>query len=231
MQEVQHQAKRENPLINILMNVVFPTLILTKLSKPEYLGQTWAFATAILFPVAYGIYDLILRKKYNVFSIIGFVSVLLTGGIGLLKLDGEWIVVKETSIPLLMGLIVIIMEKLDRSFIRMLFKEIIDLEKIENAYQEKSMSEVFKKDLRFSSYGLGLSFLLSAILNYVLAKLVLKGAPGTVEFNESLGTMTALSFPVITIPMMLMFGFIMVRFFRNVKNVTNLEPEDLIRNS
>ncbi|GAB4024388.1 MAG: MFS transporter [Bdellovibrio sp.] len=223
--------KRENPLLNILMNVAIPTLVLTKLSKPEYLGQKWSFIIAILFPVIYGIYDLILRKKYNLFSIIGFVSVLLTGGIGLMHLDGEWIVVKETSIPLLMGVVVILMEKMDKSFIKLLFKEIIDLEKIESAYAEKKMSGTYLKVLRFSSYGLGLSFLLSAILNYVLAKVVLKGAPGSVEFNESLGTMTALSFPVITIPMMLMFGFIMYRFFKNVKDVTNLEPEELIRNS
>ena len=128
--------KRENPLINIAMNVVIPTLILTKLSKPEYLGQNMGFVVAIAFPVAYGIYDLIFRKKYNLFSIIGFISVLLTGGIGLLKLDGGWIVVKETSIPLLMGIVVIVMERFNKSFIKIIFKEVIDLEKIEQAYNE-----------------------------------------------------------------------------------------------
>lgn len=221
--------KKENPLINIAMNVIIPTLILTKLSKPEYLGQNLGFIVAIAFPVAYGIYDLLLRKKYNIFSIIGFISVLLTGGIGLLKLDGAWIVVKETSIPLLMGVAVIVMERFDKSFIKIIFKEVIDLERIEQAYNEKNMADNLQKSWKWASYGLGMSFLLSAILNFILAKLVLTGAPGSVEFNESLGKMTALSFPVITIPMMIMFAIIMVRFFKNVKTVTNLEPEDLIR--
>ncbi|PIP94437.1 MAG: MFS transporter [Bdellovibrio sp. CG12_big_fil_rev_8_21_14_0_65_39_13] len=221
--------KKENPLINIFMNVVIPTLILTKFSKPEYLGQNLGFIIAIAFPVAYGVYDLILRKKYNIFSIIGFVSVLLTGGIGLLKLDGSWIVVKETSIPLLMGIIVIVMERFGKSFVKKIFMEVLDLEKIEKAYDEKNMAVDLQQSWKWASYGMGLSFLLSAILNYVLAKVVLTGAPGSVEFNESLGKMTALSFPVITIPTMIMFMIIMYRFFKNVKDVTNLEPEDLIR--
>jgi hypothetical protein len=35
---------------------------------------------------------------------LGFVSVLLTGGIGLLQLDPKWIAVKEAAVPAVIGL-------------------------------------------------------------------------------------------------------------------------------
>ena len=41
-------------------------------------------AIAVLFPVAYGTYDFVRRKKWNFLSILGAISALFTGGIGLI---------------------------------------------------------------------------------------------------------------------------------------------------
>ena len=46
----------------------------------------------------------------------------------------------------------------------------------------------------------GWVFFLSSLLNYLLAVIILTAEPGTVAFNEQLGKMTALSFPVIALP-------------------------------
>ena len=54
-------------------------------------------------------------------------------------------------------------------------------------------------------------------MNYLLAKWIVTSAPGTVEFNEQLGEMTFLSYPVIAIPStLMMFGI----FFYVVKVIT-----------
>ena len=46
-------------------------------------------------PLSYGVYDYIQRRNINLFSILGFANVGLTGVIGILELDGIWVAVKS----------------------------------------------------------------------------------------------------------------------------------------
>ena len=61
--EVKKDPKKENMLLNIGCNVIIPSLIMTKLSKPEYLGQVYGLVVALLFPFTYGVIDLINKFK------------------------------------------------------------------------------------------------------------------------------------------------------------------------
>ncbi len=221
--------KRENPLFNLLLNIVIPTVIMMKFSKAEYLGQVNGLILALLFPLAYGVYDLIKSSKVNGFSLIGLFSILITGGIGLFELDKTWMIVKETAIPLIVGAVVLISEKTSKPLVRSFLGQMIDLDMIADAYEEKKLTHLFKGRLKNSTYMLASTFLVSSILNFVLAVYVLKGKPGTEEFVESLGKMTFLSFPVITIPTMLMVGFILYYLFNGIKKETDLEIESVFR--
>ena len=82
--------KQENLLVNLVCNLVLPALILSKLSSPERLGPVYGLVVALVFPLGYGLWDFIQRRQANFISIIGFVSVLLTGGLGLLSIGGVW---------------------------------------------------------------------------------------------------------------------------------------------
>ena len=53
--------------------------------------------------------------------------------------------------------------------------------------------------------------------------------PGTVEYNAELGKMTALSFPVIAVPAMIMMMGAMFYLFRGITRMTGLPFEDIIR--
>lgn len=221
--------KNENPWINILLNVIVPALILTKLSDPQYLGQLWALIIALAFPLGYGLYDYLQRRKLNFFSALGLVSVLLTGGIGLFQLNKSWMVAKETSIPLLMGLAVVISQKTRFPLVKTFLNQVLDLTKIREAFDEHNQALRFDQCLNRSSWMLASSFFLSAALNYILAIRILEGEAGSVEFNESLGRMTAWSFPVISLPMMIIVGGVMVYLFKTIKEVTEKEFEEFIR--
>lgn len=105
---MSQQQKKENPLYNIAFNIVLPTLILMKMSSAERLGPMNALLVALSFPIGYGIYDYFKEKKVNTMSIIGLVSVLLTGVLGVMKLPAEYIAYKEAGVPLLIGAIVLI---------------------------------------------------------------------------------------------------------------------------
>lgn len=228
-EKLTSKEKNENAWLNIFLNVIIPALILTKLSDPLYLGQVWALVVALSFPLIYGAYDYITRRKHNFFSALGLLSVLLTGGIGLFQLSKGWMVAKETAIPLLMGVAVYVSQFTKLPLVKTFLNQILDLDRIKDAFEANSKAELFQKVMKNATLSLSFSFLISAALNYVLAIRILVGEPGSVEFNESLGKMTALSFPVISLPMMVIVGCIMYYLFRTITQTTGLEFEDFIR--
>ena len=104
----QMPEKQESLLLNLLCNIILPTLILTKLSNDDYLGIKLAIIVALAFPLIYGLHDFITRGKLNFFSGLGILSVSLTGGISLLEMDAIYIAIKEASIPGVLGIATLI---------------------------------------------------------------------------------------------------------------------------
>ena len=198
--------KQENMLVNLGFNVLVPTLILTKLSGDEYLGTTWGVVIALLFPIVYGLRDFQQRGKINFFSGLGVFSVFMTGGISLLELDPQYLAYKEAGIPAIFGLATLLSLKTPYPLVRtLLFNDtVIEIDKVHHALVEHNSVEAFDQRLITASWIIAASFLLSSILNYLLATLIVTSQPGTVEYNAELGKMTALSFPVIAVPAMIM---------------------------
>ena len=95
----QRKSNNSKVFIDLVICILIPTLILKKLSGAENLGPTLAFALAISLPLAMAIYEMVTERKVGLVSAIGFISILLTGGIGLLKLPKEYIAYKEALIP------------------------------------------------------------------------------------------------------------------------------------
>lgn len=221
--------KKENPFINLICNVVIPSVILTKFSGPEHLGQVNALVMALAFPLIYGAWDFISQRKFNWIAAIGLVSVLLTGGIGLFQLDKTWMIVKETSLPLIIGLFVLGSQYTKKPLVRTLIEQIFDLEKIYHVLEQKNLKTDFDHKIHIAGFYFSCTFFLSAVLNYILAVIVLKGAPGSVEFNESLGEMTALSFPVISIPTVIATGFIIFGLINYIKKEADLPLEEMVK--
>jgi hypothetical protein len=225
--------KKENMLINILMNIVIPTLILTKLSGPHYLGVVWGLVTALAFPVCYGLKDFIANKKINFFSALGIVSVLLTGGIGILKLPTEYYAIKEAAIPGLIGLMVLISTKTRYPLVKTFIYNdtILNVQKIAAALKEHRKEDAFEKTLRLGSYLLAGSFFLSSTLNYILAEMIVKSPAGTEAFNIEVGKMNALSFPVIALPSMLIMVATLMYIFRSIRLLTGLSFEEVLHDT
>ena len=102
---------RENPLLNLLINIVIPVVILTKFNNNNSFNPLGVFALALAFPLLYGLYDLAKKRKYNFFSLVGLISIFLTGGIGLLQLGSKWVAFKEAGVPFIVGLIILLSVK------------------------------------------------------------------------------------------------------------------------
>lgn len=233
--------RKENLVLNLICNLAVPTFVLMKLSDEPHLGRVWgilprlgpqwAMVVALMFPLGYGVYDLIQRKKTNLFSVIGIASVLLTGTLNQLKADGFWFAVKEAAIPTLFGAAVLISMRTKRPLVRELLwnDQVIDTARVDGVLAERGRTGDLEQLLRKASFGLAFSFLLSAVLNFGLARYLLKSPPGTPEFNAELGKMNGLSLPVIMLPTMVVTMVVFWKLMSGLTQITGLEIDDIFR--
>lgn len=222
--------KKENLLLNILLNIAIPTFVLMKLSGDKYLGSQLGLVVALAFPVTYGIYDYFRAEKVNIFSVIGFISILLTGGFSLLKLDPQYIVIKEAAIPTIFGVMTIISLKTRYPLVKTIVynSSVMDIDLISRRLKEKGNEKAFDSALVKSTLLLSSSFFLSAVLNYILAKMILVGQPGTEAFNAQLGKLTGISFVAIGIPSTLVLMGAIIYLFWKITHLTELSLEDVL---
>ncbi|MSU47714.1 MAG: MFS transporter [Opitutus sp.] len=223
--------KRENPLINIVCNIVLPTVILMKFSTDRWLGPLWGLIVALIFPVGYGIYDLVTRKKTNFLSILGFFSVLLSGGLALAKVGGLWFAVKDGLVPTLIGAAVLLSLRSKTPLVRELIynESFIDVPRVDAALAERGEVARFETLLRRASIGLALTFLASAPVNFLLALYVLTSPPGTPEFNAELGKMHWLALLVIALPSMAAMMVVFWKLMTGLAELTGLSQDEIFR--
>jgi hypothetical protein len=224
------RASRENLLVNLVCTIAIPALILSKLSAPERLGPALALVVALAFPVGYGVYDFVKRRRFNFIAGIGFASTLLTGGFGLARVDGLWFAVKEASVPLVIGLIVVLSMKSRRPLVREFVynEQVIDVPKVDAALAAHGAREEFERLLARTGWLVVASFLVSAALNFVLARWLLTAPSGTPEFNGQLAKMQLWSWPVIVVPSTAVMMVALFRLFGGIKRLTGLKLEDIL---
>ena len=128
---VSAKTKPENLLLNLVCNVALPTAIMSWASGPKALGPKWGLLVALIFPLGYGLHDFIQRRRFNFISAIGFVSILITGGFGLYKLNGFWFAVKDGALPALIGLAVLASMRAKEPLVRELLynPQVVDVER------------------------------------------------------------------------------------------------------
>ena len=238
--------KRENIWLNIGLNVLIPSVLM---SKGESWFESWGvfrmlgetedaalnrpaivLVVALAFPICYGIYDFVSRRKYNFFSVLGFVSILISGGVGLLELDKDWIAIKEAAIPALFGIAVLVSLKTPFPLIRTFLysPELFDVPKVEQALKEKGNEAPFDQLMTRCTFYLVGSFAMSAVLNYVLAKYFIRSESGTPEFVQEMGKMTFWSWPVIMVPSMAVMMYTLTQLVNGIEKYTGYEMEDIL---
>jgi hypothetical protein len=229
-QAVKKEAK-PNPLIEIGITIVLPALILTKLSSAERLGTVYALLLALAFPLGWGLLDFYKRRKVNWMAALGIVSTMLTGAIGLLSLDAKWLAVKEAAVPLLIGIVILGSIWTRSPLIRvMVFNDaLFDVNRVHHALDARGNRQAFERQLRAGTVLLAGTFFFSAVANYLLARWVVNSPAGTTAFNEELGKLTALSYPVIAVPCMVMMMGLMYWLVRGAKALTGLDLGDMLQ--
>ncbi len=224
------QAAARSPLLEITVTLLIPSLILMQMSDPERLGPVTALVVALSLPIFWGLRELVTRRTFSLFAILGVVSLLLTGGIGLLQLDTQWLAVKEAAVPGIIGLVVAASALTRRPLVRILLYNpaILDTVRIDGILAERGHREAFDTRLRNATLMLAGSFGFSSFMNFVLATWIVTSPSGSAAFNEELGRLTLLSYPMIALPATLIMLGVLYYLVRGLKGLTGLDLGDML---
>lgn len=221
---------KPRPWVDLLVSIVIPSVILMKFSGEEDLGNVNALIIGLAFPLSWGLFELIRYHKKNFIAVLGLISVGLTGGIGLLELDAGWLAIKEAAVPAVIGLAVLVSTHTKYPLVRTLLynPSVLDVDKIHQSLEEKGSVGEFEERLLKASYFFAATFLFSSIMNYVIARWIVTSPSGTQAFNEELGRMTLVSYPMIAIPSMIMMMLIFYYLWRTIRRLTGYTLEEVM---
>lgn len=220
-----------NPLAEIILTIALPSLVLDQLSKPTSLGPFWALVVSLLFPVGFGLWCLWKKTGWNVFSVLGFVTILLSGSLGLLKLDAFWFAVKESAMPVMLGLAFPLTHRFGRPLINALVMQphLLNLKSLNGSLADDAKRSAFDGALFRASCGMGLGMFGSAVANFFLALWLLGGKePGSEAFVKGIGKLNWMGLLVIGVPMMAVMMLVFVWLLRQIQRITGLDRDDLL---
>lgn len=216
-----------NVVTNLAFSLAIPIFILNSTKLP--FSPEVRLIIAILFPLLYGAYEWWRTKKHNFLALLGLVNVVITGGFGLLQLQGIWFSVKEASFPLLIGLFVLISGlRKDPFFGKMLMSpEVFDTAKLDETLKANNKTAEFDQLLINSNHFLAFSFFVSALLNFVIAEQTFTPISETIDaaekanlLNEQIALMHKRGFMGIAIPSMVMLLGLLLYYFKRVEKIT-----------
>ena len=250
---MKKNKQKENPILSLFCNILIPVIILKNGNKwinkilIQYHGEesfyensmivdisSIVFFIALICPVIYFFYDLLNRKNINLISILGFINILLTGGIGIFGakfgLSKNWFIFKEGMLPIIIGLVLIIMSKYRQSsFNNILLNEVLfDNDKIRISIKEDMQYE-FEYIVRKAGYYLIGGFFISSIIQFILAYLIVVSNPGESSFSKEVSTMTWVSYIAVLLPTMLIVGKGYLGLISDIEKITGLKKEEFLK--
>ena len=224
----EQKEQQKDSFLNLFLDIILPVLVLNQLSKRfGENGPLIALIVALSIPIGHGLYDIIVKKKKNIFSILGVVNISMTGGLALFNFEGFWFAVKEAAFPAVIGIAVFWSSFTSKPFVKMILfnKNLMKLDLINEKLEERGFNKEFKEHLKHLTLLLAGSFFFSAVLNIAP---VLSDLEKSTILNEQIAKMTWLSFLVIALPSLVIMVGIFWYMIKGIKKYTGLDFKDVI---
>ncbi|MEZ4240245.1 MAG: VC0807 family protein [Myxococcota bacterium] len=186
--------------IELACTVGAPTIVL--IFGTRHLGPVLALIVALAFPLGFAVASLVREGKPSALSVLSLVSVLLTGGVGLLALDPRWFALKEALIPAAFGVVIIGSAQTRSSAVGVVLDRLLDPERTAAALARSGGGRRYDEVTRNATRVLGLLTIASGVASFVLARWMVSAPAGTEAFNGQLGSYTFWSFVVVSLPVM-----------------------------
>ena len=216
-------------MAKLIITLLIPYVLLTRLDDVTSLGPRMVLAIALAFPIGYTLVAMVRRSEIGIAPTVGIISVLLTGGVGMLANDPTWLAVKEAAVPGTFGLAILISGRTSKPIVGVLIDKVVRTDQVHAALIERKATDRWQQFKSRATILWATVLLISAALNFTLARIIVTSPGGTDAFNEELGRMTALSVPVVTLPMMIMMSGTVWHIVRGVTRITGLPARDVAR--
>lgn len=223
----QAPASGRETLVELVCNVVAPTVVLLFLSGADRLGPALGVVVALAFPLGHAAATVARTRTASPLTLIAVVGVLLTGGIALLELDVRWFALKEALVPALFGVGVTLSAGTRWSVLEVMLARVLHGERVREALDERGTTARFAARLAQSTRRVGALFLASSALTLVLARWMVTSPTGTEDFAAELGRYTAMSFPAVGLPTALGMALVLRALLAGLEEDTGREIDDL----
>lgn len=223
----QAPASGRESLVELVCNVVVPTVVLLFLSGDDRLGPELGLVVALAFPLGHAAWTLARTRRASPLTLIAVAGVLLTGGIALLRLDVRWFALKEALLPALFGLGVLASNGTRWSVLEVLLGRVLNGRRVREALDERGTRDRFAERLAAGTRRVGQIFLASSVVSFALAHHLVTSPTGTEAFNAELGRYTALSFPAVGLPTGLGMALVLRSLLGGLEQDTGRDLDDL----
>lgn len=258
MTDIEKQPKSPSALVSFLINVLIPVCMLSYMSDGDIslmerpsmrhfwdFGPLWSMFLALALPFCFGLYTVWKLKKFELMSVVGIVSVLLTGTVSLFVVQGDgaidpstpWLFgIKEGLIPFSLAMAILVSHRSTSPLLRVFIytPELFDIKRIETVISEKNAETEYKQLLWSSTLILVLALIISSGINcllalYFITPILLEPiADQHLLYNQAVGKITWWGFVVIGVPMLIALTIIIIRLMRNLTRITQLPQEKLM---
>ncbi len=227
--------KKENILVNIAFNLVIPGLILSDYGRSAlaFLSPEQRLVGALLFPVAYFVFDYIRRRQANVISMFGFAGTLLSGVVGLMKLDPFWFAVKEATFPAVIGAGLYLSQWAGKPLVKAFVwnETLLHTDRINAAVAARGRTAEVDRLFAWCTNWLSPAFLISAVAHFLLARYMVTAHPEISgdAFNAQLSKFNFTAWPSILLPSMGYLIWLMIKFMKGLRDISGLSEDELYR--
>lgn len=217
-----------NPL-NVLINIALPVFILLRLSSPDRLGPVPALVLAVTIPIVWGLYGLIRTRKPDISSILGIISVLLTGVIGVFELNTRLFALKEGAIPFLFAVVLIASNHTRFPIVTLLADVVQRRDRVQNQLDEHGGHVAYHQHMIESGKRWALIMITNGTLKMILASFVVTAPAGTEAFNRDLAMWEIVQIPTTMVVATVLILSLIWYIVCGTAEITGLKPADVIR--
>jgi hypothetical protein len=140
--------------------------------------------------------------------------------------------IKEAALPGILGLLTVITLKTKKPLVKLFLynPDVIQVDLVDQALAERGNTNEFNQLLKKCTWLIALTFILSACLNYFLAIAIVVTEPSIdkLAFNDEVGKMMGWSFPIISLPCMVVSAYAFWLLIKGIRSLAGLSLEDVL---
>ena len=213
----------------LVATVVLPGFALIFLTDQDRLGPTVGLVVALVPPILWGIVSMVREGQVSALAVLALVSVLLTGGVGLLRLDAGWFALKEAAVPVLIGVGTFVTATTRYAVVPILLARMFDLDRVYEAAEARGTREALESTLVRATRLAGGVLVGTAVVTWALARFMVQSETGTEAFADELGQYTLVSVPALLIPSTVLMAWVLSGVLGAVESATGEEPDAFLR--